>query len=81
MAPYDRPPVAYLSAEEQSSKAQLGYSGTCETRVKELAYNFIVGEMDIDDDAAWESYVQDVKSQTDEDFDGILEMLNAKTVK
>lgn len=81
VAPYDRPPVAYLSAEEQSSKAQLGYSGTCETRVKELAYNFIVGEMDIDDDAAWESYVQDVKSQTDEDFDGILEMLNAKTVK
>ena len=81
VAPYDRPPVTYLSAEEASSKAQLGYGGTCETRVKELALSFIIGDKDIDDDAAWESYIQDVKSQTDDDFDGILEMLNEKTVK
>ena len=81
VAPYDRPPVAYLSAEEQSAKAQLGYSGTCENRVKELAFQFIVGDKDIDDDAAWDAYVQDVKSQTDGDFDEILQMLNEKTVK
>ena len=81
VAPYDRPPVVYLSAEEQSSKAQLGYSGTCETRVKELALQFITGEKDINDDSVWESYIKDVKSQTDDDFDGILEMLNEKTVK
>lgn len=81
VAPYDRPPVAYLSAEEQSAKAQLSYSGTCENRVKELAFQFIVGDKDIEDDAAWEAYVNDVKSQTDDDFDSILQMLNEKTVK
>lgn len=81
VAPYDRAPVTYLSAEESTSKAQLGYGGVCETRVKELALQFIVGEKDIEDDAAWESYIEDIKSQTDDDFDGILEMLNEKTVK
>ncbi|MDY3918497.1 MAG: hypothetical protein SOZ59_05765 [Candidatus Limivivens sp.] len=81
VSPYDRPPVTYLSAEESTSKAQLGYGGVCETRVKELALQFIVGEQDIEDDSAWESYISDIKSQTDDDFDGILEMLNEKTVK
>lgn len=81
VSPYDRAPVTYLSAEESSEKAQLGYGGTCETRVKELAHQFIVGDKDIDDDAAWESYITDVKSQTDEDFDSILQNLNEKTVK
>ena len=81
VSPYDRAPVTYLSAEESSNKAQLGYGGTCETRVKELAHQFIVGEKDIYDDAAWESYITDVKSQTDEDFDSILQTLNDKTVK
>jgi putative aldouronate transport system substrate-binding protein len=81
VAPYDRPPVTYLSAEEQSAKAQLNYSGTCETRVKELAYQFIVGEKDINDDAQWQSYIKDIKSQTDDDFDDILSMLNERTVK
>lgn len=81
VAPYDRPPVTYLSAEEQTAKAQLSYSGTCETRVKELAFQFIVGDKDINDDAAWEAYIKDVKSQTDDDFDSILTMMNEKTVK
>lgn len=81
VAPYDRPPVAYLSAEEQAEKAQLSYGGTCETRVKELAFQFIIGDKDINDDAAWDAYVKDVKSQTDGDFDEILQMLNDKTVK
>ena len=39
---------------------------------------FITGEMDINDDAAWEAYVAGVKSQT-EDFDGFFKTLNAKT--
>lgn len=81
VSPYDRPPVTYLSAEEQSAKAQLNYGGTCETRVKELAYQFIVGEKDINDDAQWQAYIKDIKSQTDDDFDDILSMLNEKTVK
>lgn len=81
VAPYDRPPVTYLSADEQSERAQLNYSGTCETRVKELALQFILGEKDIENDSDWEAYIQDVKSQTDGDFDAILEMLNEKTVK
>ena len=81
VAPYDRPPVTYLSAEEQTSKAQLSYGGTCENRVKELAHQFIIGENDINDDKAWEKYVKDVKSQTDDNFDDILKMLDEKTVK
>ena len=59
----------------------LGYDGTCETRAKELALQFITGENDINDDDAWEDYIDDIKSQTDEDFDEILETLNEKTVK
>ena len=67
--------------EESSVKAELGYDGTCETRAKELALQFITGENDINDDDAWEDYIDDIKSQTDEDFDEILETLNEKTVK
>lgn len=81
VSPYDRAPVTYLTAEESSAKAELGYGGTCETRVKELALQFITGENDINDDDAWEDYIDDIKSQTDEDFDEILETLNEKTVK
>ena len=73
--------VVYLTPEEKSIKAQLDYGGVCETRVKELALQFITGEKDIEDDAAWESYVEDVKSQTDDDFDEILTMMNENTVK
>ena len=81
VSPYDRAPVTYLTAEESSAKAELGYGGTCETRVKELALQFITGENDINDDDAWEDYIDDIKSQTDEDFDEIIETLNEKTVK
>lgn len=81
VSPYDRPPVTYLSAEEQSEKAQLNYGGSAEKRVKELAYQFIVGEKDINSDDEWQSYIEDIKSQTDGDFDSILSMLNEKTVK
>ncbi|MCR5716805.1 MAG: hypothetical protein K6G23_08170 [Lachnospiraceae bacterium] len=81
VSPYDRAPVTYLTAEEQTDKSQLSYGGACETRTKELAHKFIVGELDIDDDAAWESYIEDIKSQTDNDFDTILATLNEKTVK
>ena len=79
--PYDRAPVTYLTAEESSAEAELGYGGTCETRVKELALQFITGENDINDDDAWEDYIDDIKSQTDEDFDEIIETLNKKTDK
>lgn len=81
VSPYDRPPVTYLAAEEQSDKAQLAYGGTCESRAKELAHQFIVGELDINDDQAWADYIEDIKSQTDGDFDSILATLNEKTVK
>lgn len=81
VAPYDRAPVTYLTAEEKTSKAQLDYGGVCEKRVKELALQFITGEKDIENDSDWEGYVADIKSQTDDDFDGILEMMNENTVK
>ena len=81
VAPYDREPVMYLTASEQAMRGQLRYGGVCESRVKELALQFITGEKDIDNDADWEAYIADVKSQTDDDFDSILETLDAKTVK
>lgn len=81
ISPYDRPPVVYLTPEEAAQKAELSYGGVCESRVKELALNFITGESDINDDDAWNSYVEDIKSQTDEDFDSIIETLNSATVK
>ncbi|HJA67953.1 MAG TPA: extracellular solute-binding protein [Candidatus Mediterraneibacter cottocaccae] len=80
VAPYDRPPVIYLSADESSLQAELAYGGVCDLRARELSTQFITGQMDIDDDAAWNSYIEDIKSQTDEDFDEIIDMLNENTV-
>lgn len=81
ISPYDRPPVTYLTADEATQKAVLDYGGACESRVKQLAVEFITGQTDINDDATWENYIKDVKSQSDEDFDGIITMLNENTVK
>ncbi len=81
VSPYDRPPVTYLSAQQQSEKAQLSYGGTCEKRARELAHQFIVGNRDIHSDEDWAAYIKDIKSQTDGDFDSILTMLNESTVK
>lgn len=81
VSPYDRPPVTYLTPEESGQRAELLYEGVCDKRARELATQFITGQMDINDDAAWESYVEDIKSQTDTDFDGIIEMLNENTVE
>lgn len=81
VSPYDRAPVAYLTPEESGYKAELSYEGVCDKRARELSVQFITGQMDINDDAAWESYVEDIKSQTDTDFDGIIEMLNENTVE
>ncbi len=81
VAPYDRPPVAYLTPEESGQKAQLSYEGTCDKRARELSVQFITGEMDINDDDVWASYVEDIKSQTDTNFDDIITMLNENTVK
>ncbi len=80
ISPYDRPPVAYLTPEESGQKAELAYEGTCDKRARELSVQFITGEMDIEDDDAWASYVEDIKSQTDTNFDDIIAMLNEKTV-
>ena len=80
VSPYDRPPVTYLTADESSLQAELAYGGVCDLRARELATQFITGQMDIDDDAAWESYIADIKSQTSSDFDGIISMLNENTV-
>lgn len=80
VSPYDRPPVTYLTSEQSAEKSQLMYEGVCEKRARELGVQFITGQMDIEDDSAWESYINDIKSQTSEDFDGILEMLNENTV-
>ena len=46
-----------------------------------MSVQFITGEMDINDDDVWASYVEDIKSQTDTNFDDIITMLNENTVK
>lgn len=81
VSPYDRPPVMYLSPEQQALRAQLNWGGVCTKQVLTYVDKFIQGELDIDDDSVWEEYVESVKSQTDEDFDSIIDMLNEKTVK
>lgn len=80
VSPYDRAPVTYLTPDESSLQAELAYGGVCDLRARELSNQFITGQMDIDDDAAWESYIADIKSQTSSDFDGIIAMLNENTV-
>ncbi|MDY2658269.1 MAG: extracellular solute-binding protein [[Ruminococcus] gnavus] len=80
VAPYDRPPVTYLTPEQSGQKAELSYEGVCDKRARELGIQFITGQMDINDDKAWDSYVEDIKSQTDVKFDEIIEMLNENTI-
>ncbi|MFV0504929.1 MAG: hypothetical protein ACK5LT_13335 [Lachnospirales bacterium] len=77
VSPYDRPPVLVLSDEEATTKAEFTIS--CETYAKENSLKFITGELDINDDAAWESYKEGVKSQVI-DYDGTLLMLQEKSV-
>lgn len=81
VSPYDRPPVMYLSPEEQAMRAQLNWGGVCTKQVLSYVDKFIQGEYDIEDDSVWNEYVESVKSQTDEDFDSIISMMNEKTVK
>ena len=81
VSPYDRPPVVYLTADQSAEKAELQYGGVCTNRVTELANQFITGEKDINSDADWNAYIDDVKSQTDENFDDIVKMMNDNTVK
>lgn len=78
VAPYDRSPVTRLSDTESTARAEM--TTACELYAKEQSLKFIVGEMDINDDAAWEAYVSGVKSQA-ADFDGILTTMNSKVVK
>lgn len=80
VAPYDRPPVTYLTSEEEGYKAELSYEGVCDKRARELSVQFITGQMDINDDKDWEAYKKDVMSQTTTDFNEIIDILNEKTV-
>ena len=54
-------------------------TSSCENYAKEQSFKFITGELDINDDAAWQTYIAGVKSQVS-DFDGILETLQSKSV-
>lgn len=74
VSPYDRPAVLTLDADQAAAKSQL--STACELFAKEECLKFITGELDINDDAAWQSYVDSVKSQCENDFDEVIQMLN-----
>ena len=73
VSPYDRAPILNLS--EADSKAKSEMTTACEKYAKTEVLKFIQGEYDIDDDAAWESYVAGVKSQWS-DFDELFERMN-----
>ena len=76
VSPYDRAPLTSLNDEESKMKSTL--TSACEKYAKVGANQFITGELDINDDAAWAAYVAGVKSQT-EDFDGFFKTINEKT--
>ena len=78
VSPYDRPAVVNLDSDQAAAKAQL--ASACETYAKEEALKFITGEYDVNDDDAWQSYIDGVKSQTDDDFDETIQMLNDNSV-
>lgn len=77
VSPFDRPPVLRLTESEATARAEM--TSACELYAREQALKFINGELDISDDAAWESYIAGIKSQV-ADFDGVFETLQAKSV-
>jgi hypothetical protein len=72
VSPFDRPPVLNLTDEQATEKAEL--TTNCELFAKENGLKFITGELNINDDTAWQQYVDGVKSQVS-DFDEKLKML------
>lgn len=78
VSPFDRPAVLQLDAEQGAAQAQL--SSACGNYAKQEFVKFITGELDVNDDAVWEAYIEGVKSQTDEDFDEIIQMLNDNSI-
>jgi len=78
ISPYDRPAVTRLSESENTARAEM--STSCQLYAREQGLKFINGELDINDDAVWESYVAGVKSQA-ADFDGIFAVMNEKAIK
>ena len=76
VSPYDRAPLTSLTEEELTRQATL--TSACESYARTEANRFITGELNPNDDAAWEAYVAGVKSQT-ADFDGFFKTINEKT--
>jgi len=76
VSPADRPPVTFLTDDESTAKAEL--ITNCDTYARENALKFITGELNVEDDAAWNSYIEGVKSQVG-DFAGTLQMLLDKS--
>ena len=78
VSPFDRPAVTNLDSDQSTAKSNL--TSVCEGYARGEALKFITGDLDVEDDAAWEAYVAAVKSQTDEDFDETIAMLNENSV-
>lgn len=76
VSPYDRAPLVDLTEEEKTAKSTM--TSACEKYAKTEALKFIQGEYDITDDAAWENYVEGVKSQY-KGFDDLFDAMNEKT--
>jgi ABC-type sugar transport system, periplasmic component len=71
--PQDLAPVTFLSPEEAARRADI--TAACGELAREWSVRFITGELDINSDADWDTYVNTVKYAVD-DFDGIIQMLN-----
>lgn len=76
VSPYDRAPLVDLDKEEMTFRATL--TSACESYARTEALKFITGELDVNDDAAWERYVAGVKSQIS-GFDDFFALMNEKT--
>ena len=76
VSPFDCPPVLYLDDSQSTDMAEL--TTNCNTYARENALKFILGDIDIYDDAAWQSYKDGVKSQAS-NFDETINMLLEKS--
>ena len=76
VSPYDRPPVQRMNDDESKKSAELRTN--CESYAKQEALKFITGQLNINDNAAWDAYVAGVKSQVS-DFDGTMKMMQDRS--
>ena len=70
--------VLAITAEQGTAKSQL--TSASDSYAKQAFVEFITGQKDASDDAVWAEYVENLKSQCENDFDEVIAMLNENSV-